>query len=276
MSSYAHPEVLVDTQWVNEHLNDPQVRVVEVGVNTEAYDSGHIQGAVCWDVYRDFLSSQNIIIDKATFENLMSRSGITNNMTVILYSHGNMPATLVFWALRLYGHEKMQLLNGGRKKWLDESRPITTDAFTYSPTTYRAKAPDGSIHAPRAYVQESINMANRVIIDVRNAKEFAGEMFSNRPPQAGERAGHIPGAVHIPYEMALNDDGTFKSIDELQVLYSSKDIAPDKEVITYCTVGGRSCHTWFVLTYLLGYPNAREYQESWFEWGRLPDTPIEK
>src|SRR5258708_4314611 len=145
MSVYAHPEVLIDTQWVAEHLKDPTVRIVEVGVNTQAYDSGHIHGAVCWDIYRDFLQSDMIIIDKATFENLLSRSGITNNMTVILYSYGNMPAALVFWALRLYGHEKLQLLNGGRKKWLDESRPITTNPFTYSPTPYPAKTPDRRI-----------------------------------------------------------------------------------------------------------------------------------
>jgi len=275
VSSYAHPDVLVDTQWVAEHLNDPKVRIAEVGTSTTAYDSGHIPGAVCWDVYRDILQPNHVIVDKPTFETLLSQSGIANDMTIILYS--SYAGTMAFWALRLYGHENMRLMNGGRKKWIDEGRPLTTEAPAFASATYVAKTPDWSIHAPREFVQESIGKANRVIIDVRNSKEYAGEMFwPNKPPIEGERAGHIPGAIHVPYELTLNDDGTFKSIEELQALFGSKGITADKEAITYCTVGARSCHTWFVLTYLLGYPHAQEYQESWYQWGRLPDTPVEK
>src|SRR5579859_3674831 len=228
MSAYAHSEVLVDTQWAATHLNDPTVRIVEVGVNTQPYDSGHIHGAVCWDVYRDLLQPDNVIIDKPTFEHLLSRSGITNQMIIVLYSDGNMPAALGFWALKLYGHERTHLLNGGRKKWLDERRSITADVIRYAPTTYLADAPNWAIHAPRTYVHDSINTANRVIVDVRNAKEYGGEMFwPNALPKEGERAGHIPNAVHLPYEMALDEDGTFKSIEKLQALYNGQGITAD-------------------------------------------------
>jgi len=277
MSNYANPEVLVDTQWVADHLNDPNVRLVEVDVNSQAYDSCHIPGAICWDIYRDMLKADNSVVDKASLETLLSRSGIGNNTMVVVYGNRNAAAAMAFWFLKVYDHDILYLMNGGRKKWIDEGRPMTTEVPAFAPTTYATQAPDWSIRAQRDFVQESIGKADRVIIDVRNSKEYGGEMFwPARPPQEGERAGHIPGAVHIPFEMVLNEDGTFKSIEELQALYGSKGVTADKHAIAYCTVGGRSCNTWFVLKYLLGYPNVREYVDSWYEWGRLPDVPIEK
>lgn len=277
MSNYANPEVLVDTQWVADHLNDPNVRLVEVDTYPEAYDSGHIPGAICWDIYRDMLKADNSVIDKASLEMLLARSGIGNNTMVVVYGNRNAPAAMAFWFLKVYGHDSLYLMNGGRKKWIEESRPMTTDVPAFATTTYTTQAPDWSIRAERDFVQESIGKAGRVIIDARNSKEYGGEMFwPATPPQEGERAGHIPGAVHIPFEMVLNEDGTFKSVEELQALYSSKGVTADKHAIAYCTVGGRSCNTWFVLKYLLGYPNVQEYVDSWYEWGRLPDVPIEK
>ena len=276
MSNYANPEVLVDTQWVADHLNDPNVRLVEGDGNSQAYDSGHIPQSIYWDLYRDMLKADNSVVDKASLEMLLSRSGIDNNTMLVVYGNRNAPAAMAFWFLKVYGHDSLYLMNGGRKKWIDEGRPITTDVPAFAQTTYTAQAPDWSIRAERDFVQESIGEAGRVIIDARNSKEYGGEMFwPATPPEEGERAGHIPGAVHIPFEMVLNEDGTFKSIEELQALYGSKGVTADKHAIVYCTVGGRSCNTWFVLKYLLGYPNVREYVDSWYEWGRLPNVPIE-
>ncbi len=277
MSSYAYPEVLVSTQWVADHLNDSNVRLVEADVNTQAYDSGHIPGAVCWNVYGDILKSDLSLIDQRALEALLSRSGIANDTMVVLYSNRNVPAAMAFWFLKIYGHDRLHLMNGGRQKWIDEGRLMTTATPAITPTAYVAKTLDASLRAHRNDVQESIGQADRVIVDVRNAQEYGGEMFwPAAPPQEGERAGHVPGAAHIPFELALNEDGTFKTVEELQALYIGQGVTADKEVITYCTVGGRSCHTWFVLKYLLGYPRAREYQASWYEWGRLPDAPVEK
>jgi thiosulfate/3-mercaptopyruvate sulfurtransferase len=277
MLSYAHPEVLVETQWVADHLNDPDVRIVEADVNPQAYDSGHIPGAIGWNLYRDLLQPDNAIIDPPVLNELLSRSAIANSTNVILYGHRNAPAAMAFWLLKIYGHEALHLMNGGRKKWIDEGRPITPAVPTLAATPYTVKAPDWGRRARLEDVRESIGKPGRVIVDVRNEKEYGGEMFWPAvPPQAGERAGHIPGAVHIPFELVLNEDGTFKPVEELSALYTSQGVTAGKEVITYCTVGGRSCNSWFVLKYLLGYPNVREYEASWYEWGRLPGVPIEK
>jgi thiosulfate/3-mercaptopyruvate sulfurtransferase len=276
MSTYARPEVLVETKWVADHMNSPDVLVVEVDLSSAAYDSGHIPGAIGWDIYRDMLDADNRIVDKPLLEDLLGKSGIGNDSTVVVYGNRNAAAAMAFWLLKVYGHDRLYLMNGGRQKWLDEGRPVTTGAPAFAPTAYVTKAPDWSSRAQRDLVQESIGKADRVIIDVRNSKEYGGEMFwPASPPQAGERAGHIPGAVHIPFEIVVNEDGTFKPIEELLSLFASKGVTADKQAITYCTVGGRSCNTWFVLKYLLGYPSVREYLDSWYEWGRMPDVPIE-
>jgi thiosulfate/3-mercaptopyruvate sulfurtransferase len=215
-------------------------------------------------------------MDPAAVAALLVRSGITNETTVVVYSGHPAVAPWVFWFLKLFGHSEVRVLNGGRKKWSMEGHPFTTEPPAIMPTHYTASPPDPNLRAVREVVQDSIGALRRVLVDVRTPQEYHGERFMLKPPEGTERAGHIPGAVHIYYEEAVNEDGSFKSFDELQTLYQTKNVTPDKEAITYCAIGVRSAHTWFVLKYLLGYPNVRSYDGSWNEWGNLPDTPIER
>lgn len=277
MAEYAHPEVLVSTEWVFQHLNDPKVRLVEVDVDTTAYDQGHIQGAVGWNwqsqlqdlVRRDILTT-------AEFEKLMSNSGISHDTTVVLYGdNNNWFAAYAFWQMKIYGHEDVRLMNGGRKKWLEENRPVTREVASYPPTSYRAQDADESIRARREFVMSSLDQPKRGLVDVRSPDEFTGRIIA--PPgmtETAQRAGHIPGAENIPWSMAAREDGTFKSADDLAALYQGKGITPDQEVIAYCRIGERSSHTWFVLKYLLGYSQVRNYDGSWTEWGNLVDAPV--
>ena len=276
LSQYAHPEVLVDTQWVVDHLNDPNVRLVQTDMSPQVYNAGHIPGTVFWNATDLLLPDQRTNFDPVAMVGLLARSGITNDTTVITY--GDYPAVggWLFWLLKVFGHRDVRVLNGGRQKWIAEGRPLTTEQPIITPTDYHAQAADASLQASREYVQESMTQADRVLVDVRTAQEYSGEWFFTQPPEGTERGGHIPGAVHMGYELAFNDDGTFKPIEGLQSLYSSKGITPDKEAIAYCALGARSGHTWFVLKYLLGYPNVRNYDGSWNEWSRFPDMPIEK
>ena len=276
LSQYAHPEVLVDTQWVVDHLSDSNVRLVEVDMSTQAYNAGHIPGAVFWAGSDLLLPDQRINFDPTALEKLLARSGIANDTTTIAYSSYPAAAGLLFWFLKVFGHQDVRILNGGRQKWMAEGRPLTTEPTLVAPTHYHAQAPDPSLRALREYVQESIGRTDRVLVDVRTPQEYSGEWFMMQPPEGTERAGHIPGAVHVGYELTHNDDGTFKSAHALQSLYSGKGITPDKEVMTYCTVGARSGLIWFVLKYLLGYPNVRNYDGSWNEWSQLPDMAIKK
>lgn len=277
MSQHAHPEVLVDTQWVFDHLNNPNVRLIEADMSPEIYNAGHIPSAVFWNVSADLLlPDYRINFDIPALEELLSRSGISKDITVIAY--GDFPATgaWLFWLLKVFGHRDVRVFNGGRQKWIAEGRPLTTQQPNIVPTHYHAQSPDANLRAFCDDVRESIGRADRVLVDVRSPQEYKGEWFFTKPPEQTERAGHIPGAVHVSYELTLNEDGTFKPIEELQALYSSKGITPDKEAIAYCAIGGRSGHTWFVLKYLLGYPNVRNYDGSWNEWSRLSHMPIEE
>ncbi|MDZ7958097.1 MAG: sulfurtransferase [Aulosira sp. DedQUE10] len=277
MSQYAHPEVLIDTQWLMDHLNDPTVRVVEVDMSPEPYKEAHIPGAVFWNIFTDLLMPDlRINLDSTSIEKLLSRSGISHDTTVVAY--GGYPGTgaWIFWFLKLFGHDRVYVLNGGYQKWVAENRPLATEWSKFTPTQYRAKAPDANLRVLPTEVQASLNQTDRVLLDVRTAQEYSGEIFMMQPPQGAERAGHIPGAVHIEHTITLNEDGTFKSAEELHSLYSSKGITADKEVFPYCAIGGRSAYTWFVLKYLLGYPNVRNYDGSWNEWSRLPDALIEQ
>lgn len=277
MSQYAHPEVLVDTNWLENHLDDPNLRILEVDINPQPYQDAHIPGAVFWNIFRDLLLPDwRINLDVNSFERLMSKSGITNDAMVIAY--GSYPGTgaWIFWLLKLFGHQDVRVLNGGYQKWKLENRPLAKELSTFSQVPYSAKTPDNSLRVLYEEVQASIGRSDRILLDVRTEKEYSGEWFFDRPAKEDERTGHILGALHIEHLLTLNEDGTFKSFDELQALYSSKGITSDKEVFPYCAIGGRSGYTWFVLKYLLGYPKVRNYDGSWNEWSRLPDMVIAK
>jgi thiosulfate/3-mercaptopyruvate sulfurtransferase len=278
---YAHPEVLVDTQWVEDHLNDPKVRVAEVDYDPTAnYKLGHVPGAVLFDWKEDINDplTRNIF-SKQSCEDLMKRAGINNDTTLILYGDfNNWFAAFAFWVFKYYGYNDVRIMNGGRKKWLEEDRPLSKDVPKYPIGNFKTAEPDNSIRVFLNYVRDSIGSGQKVLIDVRSPKEFTGEILAppEYPTEHAQRGGHIPGAVNIPWSQAVNEDGTFKSTEELKKLYESKGISSNNEVIAYCRIGERSSHTWFVLKYLLGYPNVKNYDGSWTEWGNMINNPIEK
>ncbi len=279
-ATYAHPEALVDTAWAAEHLNDPNVRLIEVDVDTLAYDSGHAPGAVGWN-WQTQLSDRltRDLISKANLEKLLSEAGVTPATTVVVYGdNNNWFAAWAFWQLKIFGHRDVRLMNGGRKKWVAEGRPLTNEVPSYATTAYVAQEPDFSSRAYRDDVRESIGKANAALVDVRAPKEYSGELLApeNLPQEGAQRGGHVPGAANIPWATAVNDDGSFKSAEQLTQIYEGRGITPDKETIAYCRIGERSSHTWFVLTYLLGHPKVRNYDGSWTEWGSLVGAPIER
>jgi thiosulfate/3-mercaptopyruvate sulfurtransferase len=280
MSENVHPEVLVETDWVAVHLADSNIRLVESDEDALLYATGHIPGAVRVDWFtvlqhplrRDFLS-------KADFEKLCSALGITSHTTVIFYGDkSNWFACYALWLFRYYGHSHLKIMNGGRAKWTLEGRPLSKEELTYPRTSYVAKEPDRSIRAFRDEVFAQVKNG-KPLVDVRSPKEFSGELLHmpGYPQEGATRGGHIPGAVNIPWAQATNEsDSSFKSAETLRELYESKGVESKKEIIAYCRIGERSSHTWFVLTYLLGYPNVKNYDGSWTEWGNLVDAPIEK
>jgi len=280
MADYAHPEVLVSTQWVAEHLDDPKIRLVEVDVDSSAYDQGHIAGAVGWNWQTQLQDNiRRDLIDKAALEKLLGQSGISNDTTIVLYGdNNNWFAAYAFWQLKYYGQKNLVLMNGGRKKWLEEKRPLSTGAPKVKPATCRAAGPDESVRARKEQVAAVVERkGGGQLVDVRSVDEFTGKIIA--PPgmtETAQRAGHIPGAANIPWAQAANEDGTFKSFDQLKQLYQGKGITGGEEVIAYCRIGERSSHTWFVLKYLLGYDNVKNYDGSWTEWGNLVGAPIEK
>lgn len=269
MLNYAHPEVLVDTQWLSERLNNDKIRIVEVAVNPQKIPDRVIPGAVVWNPFTDLmLPDFKVNLDKTNIEKLLSRSGIANDSTVIVY--GELPAVggWIFWLLKMFGHYDVRVLDGNRNKWISEKRPLAPVKTVANPTQYHAQEPDFNLRMLFEDVRKSTNQPDSAILDVRTPQEYTGEWFYDKPPENGERAGNIPSAVHIYYESALNEDGTFKPVEELRNIYESKGITADKQIIPYCAVGARSAHTWFVLKYLLGYPNVRNYDGSWNEWSR--------
>jgi len=277
-AQYANPDVLVSTDWLAAHLHDPSIRVVESDEDVLLYEVGHIPGAVKVDWHTDLQDPvRRDFVDQAGFEELCASRGISNDTTVVFYGDkNNWYATYSLWLFRYYGHDRVKVLNGGRKKWIDEGRPLTKEVPSYPRTQYRAKPRNESIRAYRDFVLDSIG--KRVLVDVRSPQEYTGELLHmvGYPQEGAQRAGHIPTAKNIPWGRAANEDGTFKSADELKQLYESQSVTPDKEVVAYCRIGERSSHTWFVLTYLLGYPSVRNYDGSWTEWGSMVNVPIEK
>ncbi len=280
MATYAHPEVLVETQWVADNVKDSKIRLVEVDVDTAAYGEGHIPGAVGWNWKSDLEETlERDIAHQVTLDKLLGRSGIANDTTVILYGdNNNWFATYAFWLLKYYGHADARLMNGGRAKWIAEGRPMTKETPKHPATTYKTQGPDKSIRVVREEVIASVGKAGLGLVDVRSPKEFSGEILApeNLPQEGAQRGGHIPGAANIPWSQAVREDGTFKSAEDLKQLYQGKGIVPDKEIIAYCRIGERSSHTWFVLKYLLGYPKVVNYDGSWTEYGSLVHVPIER
>ena len=265
-------EVLVGPDWLEEHLRDPDLRVVEVDASATAYDEGHIEGAVLWNVYRDLKDSEYRLIDKAATERLFARSGITSDSVVVVYGYA--PA-LGFWLLKLYGHAEVRILDCARGGWHDGGRPWTKDVETPMPTRYPLPEPDERIRAVQPVVEDAIGSSTSIIVDVRSGSEYRGERFwPSGGLEEGGRPGHIPSAVHLPIEEVYDETGSFRSPAELRRLFAPVDPEGDGEIIPYCTIGGRASTAWFVLSYLLGRRHVRVYDGSWAEWGRMPATPV--
>jgi thiosulfate/3-mercaptopyruvate sulfurtransferase len=279
-SGYAYPEVLVETDWVAEHLYDSAVRLIEADEDILPYEIGHVPGAVKLDWHVDVQDRvKRDFIDQCEFEELMSHWGITNDTTIVLYGDkNNWYACYAFWLFHMYGHTKLKIMNGGRARWEDEKRELTKKIPWYEPTVYHAQSADETIRAFRDDVMVGLKNPGRRLVDVRSPQEYRGELLHmvNYPQEGAQRGGHIPGAKNIPWAIAANSDGTFKSAEELRQIYCAKGVTPDNEVITYCRIGERSAHTWFVLAKLLGYPRVRNYDGSWTEWGNVVRVPIEK
>jgi thiosulfate/3-mercaptopyruvate sulfurtransferase len=281
-TEYAHPEVLVSTDWLAEHLNDPDIRIVESDEDVLLYETGHIPGAVKIDWHTDEQDQvRRDFIDREGFGRLASSRGIGNETTVIFYGdRNNWYATYTFWLFRLYGHQNLRILNGGRAKWEAEGRSLVKDVHSYPATTYTATGPNTTIRAFRDEILQQYvgSPAGTALVDVRSPAEYKGEVIAmvNYPQEGAQRGGHVPGARNIPWAKAANEDATFKSAGDLQTLYEGEGITADKKVVSYCRIGERSSHTWFVLTELLGYQNVKNYDGSWTEWGSLVGVPIER
>ena len=276
MTDSNRERVLVDADWVESHLADDKVVLVEVDEDTSAYDKNHLRGAVRLDWKKDLQDPvRRDFVDKGQFEALLSQRGIGNDDTVVLYGgNNNWFAAYAYWYFKLYGHADVRLLDGGRKKWELDSRELVADAVQRPATTYTAKDQDRSIRAFRDEVEAAIGQKN--LVDVRSPDEYAGRLLApaHLPQEQSQRPGHIPTAANIPWSQAANDDGTFKSDDELSTLYGDKGVDLGKDTIAYCRIGERSAHTWFVLHELLGQPNVKNYDGSWTEWGSLVGVPI--
>jgi len=279
--SYKHPEVLVETSWVKEHLNDPNVRIAEVDYDPTAnYNLGHVPGAVLFDWKKDMNDPlTRDILSKSQLEELLSKIGLVPDSTLILYGDfNNWFAAFAFWILKYYQVDKVALMNGGRKKWLVEDGQVTRDQRSYSRTAFKVRGTDETIRAYLDAMKKRLGQRESVLVDVRSPAEFTGEITAppEYPNEHAQRGGHIPGAVNIPWSQAVKEDGTFKTPEELRKLYEGKGVTADKDVVTYCRIGERSSFTWFVLKYLLGYPKVKNYDGSWTEWGNMVKNPIEK
>ncbi|MCS4539029.1 MAG: sulfurtransferase [Thaumarchaeota archaeon] len=279
--SYTHPEVLVDTNWVLQHHKDANIRIAEVDYDPVAnYNLGHVPGSVLIDWKKDINDPvrRDILSQEATTE-LLQRVGVSDSTTLVLYGdYNNWFAAFAFWVLKYYGFKDVRLMNGGRKKWLDEEQPIAKEITTYARGNFKASKSNDSLRAYLQDVRGVLGKKGHALVDVRGPKEFSGEILAppEYPNEHAQRGGHIPGAANIPWGQAVKEDGTFKSVEELKQLYEPKGITKDKKIITYCRIGERSSHTWFVLKYLLGYSDVKNYDGSWTEWGNMVRNPVEK
>ncbi len=272
-------DVLVDADWAKAHLDDPTVRFVEVDVDTTAFEQSHIPGAVGWNWTSQLADGiRRDIASREEFSKLLSESGISPDTTIVLYGdNNNWFAAWAYWQLKLFGHRDVRILNGGRKFWLDNGLPLSTDVETYAATGYQLPEADYALRAFQGDILPRLGATDFALVDVRSPAEFNGEVIA--PPgmtETAQRAGHIPGAASIPWAQTVREDGTFKSREELETLYEAKGVTPDKDVIAYCRIGERSSHSWFVLHELLGYQRVRNYDGSWTEWGSMVGMPIEK
>jgi thiosulfate/3-mercaptopyruvate sulfurtransferase len=266
------PDARVDAAWIASHIDDPSVRFVEIDVSAAAYNAGHIPGAVLWNAYTDLRHSEYRPVSAVELRDLLRKSGVTPDMTVVFYGYG---AHLGFWLLKSHGHDRVRLMDGSREQWKTVGQNWSTDVPTPARSQYVLAAQD-AFFSSKEDVQEMIGRPSRVILDTRSKAEYDGECFwpSGATEGAG-RAGHIPGAFHIPVELLRTDDGTFRSAGEMLQVMRDRGITPETEVVTYCTIGNRASQAWFALKYLLGYHDVRVYYGSWAEWGKIADTPIE-
>lgn len=272
-------KALVTTEWAAEHLNDEGIRFVEVDVDTEAYDSGHLPGAAGWNWKKQLQDQlQRNIASKEDFQQLLRKSGISNDTTIVLYGdNNNWFAAWAYWLLKYYGHEDARILDGGRKKWEAENRELTKEEPEFSAGDYTIGEINENYRAYRNDIADNLGKESFGMVDVRSPEEFQGKILAPEGvKELSQRAGHIPGASNIPWSKAVNDDGTFKSREELEKLYEQEGITPDKEIVAYCRIGERSAHSWFVLNELLDFPKVRNYDGSWTEWGNLINAPIER
>ena len=282
MAEYANPDTLVETDWLEQHLDDPSIRIIEVDEDTTAYEKGHIKGALAWNWNTDLhAASGRDFVDQQGLTRLLQQAGVDKGTTIVLYGgNNNWFASYAYWLLRYLGFGNVKLLNGGRKKWELESHELTSDVSSHNPTDFTISGPvQGDIRAFRDDVLSKVKEGDvSAFVDVRSPEEYRGEKLApdHLPQEQAQVPGHIPGAANIPWSKAANDDGTFKSADELKALYEGVGITPDKETIAYCRIGERSSHTWFALQELLGYKNVKNYDGSWTEYGSLVGVPVEK
>ena len=279
MATNTLAHVLVSTDWVAQHATDAGVRVVEVDVDTTAYDQGHVPGSAGWNWTTDLCDTLvRDIVPARKLEELLGKNGIDNKTAIVLYGdNNNWFAAWAFWQLKVYGHDDVRIMDGGRKKWLSEGRDLSTEKTSFTAATYKARAPDLSLRAFLPEVQQAVAGKKAALVDVRSPQEFSGEILAPPGlPETCQRGGHIPGAKSIPWGKNCNEDGTFKSFDELKALYAASGISGDEPVIAYCRIGERSSLTWFAMKYLLGFQNVKNYDGSWTEWGNLVGAAVEK